>query len=1460
MMYSGCINDADFGPAVQGCRDDFDFTIKFEGVILALLPDCLFVIFSFLRIVYLCRCQEIVKGALLRNIKLIATSVFTSLQIALLVLSSKSAASRLLLVPQFSVSFASALFIVVLSLLEHSRSPRPSILLTAYLFVTVLFDIARARTLFFASTSNDDTSFWRVFAVSVAFKGFLIPIESYHKTKWIQWDVKEHSPEETTGLFGLGAFLWLNRLFLTGYKKILKIDDLYPLDYSMATEALSLKFEGYVKGALVKGQRFGLIKALGRTFADSLLLPIGPRASLTAFKFSQPFLIDTLLEYLQEPAETSSRKVGYGLIGAALLIYTGITTSTAFYWYFHERTLAMIRGCLVGAVYRRTTEVKLSVASDGAALTLMSTDIERIRLGFLNLHEFWANTIEVGLASWLLYRQVGAAFAAPLVVVLFSILGGAFLNKFTGKRTKAWMGKVQQRVRLTANVVSNMKNLKLSGLTTPVRDLIQGMRVDELHTASMYRRIHISVVTLGFVPTALCPVVLFALTSRTLNVTTIFTSLSYILLLADPLAYLFQNSPALLSAMACLARIQKFLEQDPRIDYRRPKGDGSEIGSEKAYSRSEDDVMASQQPAMAIREGYFGWVDETHFVLKNINLDIPHNGLTIVVGPVASGKTTLCKALLGEVPVSQAQFFFKPGVAPRKVAYCDQNIIGFSSFNPTRYREVIEASMLEADIASFPKGDEVEVGSDGMKLSGGQKQRVSIARALYLDTDFLIFDDVLSGLDAGLDDQVFRRVFGPAGLLQRRGVTAVLCTHTVRHLPSANHIIALGTDGTLVEQGSYRDLMVNKKYVYSLDIKPVEEKQQIDSITLIELGVFEEASVHELLPAKLIDSSHLDERDRMMGDSTVYRHYTKSLGMFSAIACVVLGLGYGFSYNWGQIWLKLWSEGSKSNSFYIGLYALFQCCFLAFLFFDFLICYTTMIQTSGSRLHQSSLDTIINAPLKFFTKTDTGAVTNLFSQDMTLVDNELPIALANFVMDSANALGMAAVIATSSPYLAITYPLIFSILYMIQKFYLRTSRQLRLLDLEVKSSLYSHFLNTIKGLATFRAFGWVGAGNELNNKLLNESQRPYYLLYIVQRWLLFALQIVVALIALTVVVLATQLRGNTALTGASLVTLMTFGDVLNYIIRWWTQLETSIGAVSRLKNFSEKVRPEDQDGEDIVPPPEWPLRGVIEIRGVSASYDPEYGPPVNLALKDIKLSIQPGEKVAICGRSGSGKSSTIALLLRLLDPLASCSHNIVIDDTPLHRINRTALRQRIIAVPQEPVFLPDGTAYMTNLDPYNSSSEGECQSVLETVGLWQFVEAKGGLRAGLVADNLSQGQKQLFSLARAVLRARVRARQHAAILSDTLANEKRKGVGIMLLDEVSSSVDQDTDREMQRIILEEFEAYTIVMVSHRLGMVMNFDTVVVMDNGSVVDAGPPKALIQREGSRFRELWQIRNKG
>lgn len=227
-----------------------------------------------------------------------------------------------------------------------------------------------------------------------------------------------------------------------------------------------------------------------------------------------------------------------------------------------------------------------------------------------------------------------------------------------------------------------------------------------------------------------------------------------------------------------------------------------------------------------------------------------------------------------------------------------------------------------------------------------------------------------------------------------------------------------------------------------------------------------------------------------------------------------------------------------------------------------------------------------------------------------------------------------------------------------------------------------------------------------------------------------------------------------------------------------------------------------------------------------------------------------------------------------MDPVEGSKYTLSIDDQPLDKVNRSALRQRVIAVPQEPVFLPDGTSFLTNLDPTHTATREECQGALEAVDLWKFVTDKGGLEKALNADELSQGQKQLFSLGRAILRRRMRARLLASEVgeayitgvsektaaqevSTTAADSTRTtDGGLLILDEYSSSLDIDTDRTMQAIVRREFVGYTVVMVSHRLEMVMGFDKVFVLDAGKVIEEGVPAVLKEQEGSRFRELCLI----
>ncbi|KAI1777454.1 ABC multidrug transporter [Hypoxylon cercidicola] len=1454
MLFSACVdaNDQSLGPGVQGCRGDFDFTVRFEQLFFSITPSAILIIASIWQIALLARRPTIVGAPLLRLTKLGALAAYASLELSLLL----SVALRSLDVNDVDLvscllRLAAALCMIALSYFDHSRSPRPSIFLGAYLSLTLLFDIAQVRTYWLASSTRPEMAFTAIFTASLAMKVVILLLEAQRKAKWVAWDSKDHSPEETSGIYSLGVYFWLNRLFLEGYHKVLEIPDLYPLDKNMAADHLSKRFTQHINNARLKGNKLDLIKILARTLAVPLILPIPARLALIGFNFCQPLFINSLVTKLSEPESSFTPNLRNGFIGASIAIYTSIAISTALYLYFHQRTLYMSRGCLATAIYTKTTQARVSGEDENAALTLMSVDVERIMLGFRSLHELWANLIEVALASWLLYELLGAAFVAPIVVVLICAAGLSFTMRFMGEAQKSWMVGVQKRVGLTSTVIANMKNIKISGLTQPIARFVENLRVDELQAGSSFRKLSLVSATFAFVPLLLSPAVTLGVAQQNLNAARIYTSVSYLLLMGAPLNNIFQSLPSIVAAVTCLRRIQTFLESETREDFR--------IWS--IESRSDHEKLSTDQhsglPAVSIKNGAFGW-------------EMARWGtLTMVVGPIASGKSSLCKTLLGEIPYSKGMVTMTTQL-PR-VGYCDQtpflsngsirdNIVGYSPFDAERYAEVIDATMLNVDFETLPQADKTNVGSNGITLSGGQKQRLSLARCLYLQSDLVIMDDIFSGLDADTEDQVFQRVFGINGILKRRQATVILCTHSVRHLPAARHVIALGLDGTVVEQGTFNNLLTNRSYVHSLGVNSSSASHATSE--KIESGNNTIPSQPDLLrniSVTLSPVTEVDNRSRLEGDRAAYVVYLKSMGAWLAASLLFCGVCFGFFNNFPTIWLKYWSDdtvaASHSHSFgyYAGIYGLLQCCSLLSLLALGILLYIMVINRSGLSLHHGALRTLMHAPLRFFTATDQGIITNLFSQDLNLIDNELPSALLNTIYTTFVAIGQAAVIASSSPYLAISYPFLMCVLYGIQKFYLRTSRQLRLLDLEAKSPLYTHFLDTAKGIVTLRAFGFVEEDRAKNTYLLDTSQRPAYLLAMIQQWLSLVLNFVIAFIGVLLTTLAVRLRSSSGFTGASLVTLMAFGEMLSGIVTFYTLLETSLGAISRLKAFDKAAQTEDRDVEDILPSEEWPQRGEITLRGVSATYgieEPTKGP--NLALKNIQLQIHPGEKVAICGRTGSGKSSLIALLLKLLDPIDDTPDSVFIDNTSLRRLSRSMLRQRIIAIPQDVVFLPDGSTFQENLDPFNVSTATDAEAVLEAVGLWAFVRDRGGLKAGMTSSTLSQGQRQLFSLARAVLRRRIRAR------SLGFGGGGSDG-GILLLDEVSSSVDRETEKTMQEVIRTEFREYTVVAVSHRLDMVIDYDRVVVMEKGEVVEVGNPAQLVREAGTRFGELWSLGGK-
>jgi len=472
------------------------------------------------------------------------------------------------------------------------------------------------------------------------------------------------------------------------------------------------------------------------------------------------------------------------------------------------------------------------------------------------------------------------------------------------------------------------------------------------------------------------------------------------------------------------------------------------------------------------------------------------------------------------------------------------------------------------------------------------------------------------------------------------------------------------------------------------------------------------------------------------------------------------------------------------------------------------------------------LRTVMTAPLSFFASTDTGTTLNRFSQDMNLVDIEMPPGVLEVGAQIVIVTVQAVLMCLSARYLAVCMPFVLFIMYVLQKFYPRTSRQLRLLDLEAKAPLYSHFVETLDGLVTIRVCGWSRAFEQLNAGLLEASQKPIYLLYCLQRWLALVLDLTVAGLMVVLMILFVKLRGtiDPGFAGIALVNMSGFSTSLTLLIKAWTMLETSMGAISRIRAFAAQTPSENRSGEDQMLPLAWPQHGSIEFTGLSAGYIPEV--PV---LKDLTLRVLPGQKIGICGPSGSGKSSIIATLFRMLE---ISSGKISIDGLDISHVDRDNLRMHINAIPQDAFFFKGNIR--ENLDPFARFHDGERKRALQKVQLWSVLEAREGLDTPADADIFSHGQRQLFCLARAIL--------HPS--------------KVVVLDECTSSVDLVTEELMQRIIREEFEHCTIIAVAHRLDTIMDFDMIATLRAGRLVEFDTPVALMARN-SAFKKLYKSR---
>ncbi|KAL7944723.1 P-loop containing nucleoside triphosphate hydrolase protein [Trichoderma barbatum] len=1446
--------DDSFGPTAGSCETPrFDFTLLFEQFILNIAPCALLLLISLPRILYLFRSKPKVLRDRIGIPKLVAYATLVSLQLSLLVIWSvyHETLTRASLAAA-TLSLADGMALSVLSYLEHRRSIRPSTIILVYLLFSIAFDAVQCRTLWILRTNV----LAPVSTATLACKLAIFLLELGEKRHILLHPWNNLAPETTSSIINRSFFWWLNDLLLRGFRTSLSTDTLYEIDDGMKSEKLfNTLHEARQRWSKSRvPHRYRLLFAMCDSLRRPLMVTILPRLFLIGFKFSQPFLINRVINYIQEEGDNggSREDIGYALVGATGLVYLGSAISNGFYQHKLFRSLTMIRGALTSLVYIHTLEVSAMASdnSNAAAITLSGPDVASITRAFESFHEIWANPLEIALAIWLLARQLGLGCIGPAVAVIVCTVAMTRLSNFMGPAMKAWNEAIQQRITITSSVIGSIKEVKMLGRANSWTDSIQQLRVVELQRSKKFRKFITYMNILGNTPSALAPILTFGIAiavshnkaQNQLSISTAFTSLSIIALITNPLAKLLSSVPSFVSCIGSFERIEAFVDASQNAPSQELgiSSDDSASTETGSISRIALTHLPKMEPTtIAIEDVSFSVKRGEAPVLQDLNISIRPSTLTLVTGKIGSGKSMLLLGLMGELHASGSLKLPSSGIA-----FCSQatwlvnasikkNITGpeVQEIDLEWYETVSRACALERDLQQLRHGDESIIGSKGLTLSGGQKQRVALARALYSRKPVLIADDIFSGLDPESRRHIWTQVFGPSGILRRQKATVILATHTLEYIQDAEHIIIL-ENGRIAHQGTFNELCDTVAILKS------QQSKEDDSTS-------DDASneVEQKLPSIRRQEPEAEEAENLaqrMGDSSLYAYYFKSIGWKLGLGALLFSITEQFLAQFAQIWLKWWTEANEGQSdastgMYYGVYAMFLCLGVAAIGVDCWFMFVVLIPRSAEWLHWQLLEATMKAPMAFFNYVDTGDLINRFSQDMSLVDRELPTAFYTTTFGLLSCIGDAILIILGAKYLAATLPVAILVLYALQKFYLRTSRQLRVLDLQAKSPLNTKLLETIEGLSTIRAFHWQPAITKSSLSLLDRSQRPHYLLLSIQRWLNLVLDLLVTVAAVLLVLFGvttkTSTPGNMAI---AMYSALGFSGSLANFISSWTSLETSLGAIARLKEFMQVTPQEIEPLQEVLlkPSVSWPLKGQIEWKNIEAFYTRKEGggDPV---LHDISLQIQSGQKVAICGRSGSGKSSLLSTLFGLLD----YSGTITIDGLDISQMSKQALRSGLIVVPQYPVLFPGSlrSNLLCNSDQQRQMlADGDIIALLERLEVWDAVCQSGSLDTEMTDLALSYGQKQLLCLARAILR-----------------KEESK---IVILDEAMSAVDHHTEDLMIRALETEFTEHTIVSIVHRLKTVRKFDTLLVLDQGRIVQMGLPVELITENGQlkRFQD--------
>ena len=876
--------------------------------------------------------------------------------------------------------------------------------------------------------------------------------------------------------------------------------------------------------------------------------------------------------------------------------------------------------------------------------------------------------------------------------------------------------------------------------------------------------------------------------------------------------------------------------------------------------------------------------------LEGVDLAIAKGSLVGVVGPVGAGKSSLLAALAGEMETMAGSARMRPGA----VAFCAQvpwvlnatvrdNVAFGSDFDGDRFAACVRRCALSDDLAQLPGGALCEIGERGINVSGGQKARISLARAAYSTCDVVLLDDPLSAVDAHVAVHLFDEcIAGPEGAPgSLGGRTRVLVTHHAKVLPSCDVVVVV-KDGRVAAKGTYDDLVAQGIDMGELatedddDGAETEEGAPIVAEPFDDAPVLVEATGLDAVLAEAVEAdiaAHAQMQDEgegltsreeelLLEEGALVQDEKAQSGLVSnktwivfakaggwpwiALALCVMVAGRASELG-GQFYLARWTShrDEPSNSevmefvYYYFYYALGAVIALGIR--ALVLAYHRII--AAKELHSKVLARVLFAPTAFFDVTPVGRVLNRFSGDILTVDTELSRTMSEFcgiVMYVLGAL-VALVVTTGGLFLALFVPLGYAYRQIDKRFRMSSTQIARLAKL-ARSPVIADFSEILNGVSTVRAYAAVSRFEDRLKTRLDALASCVVVEQLAYNWLGLRLDQLAAISSAAVAALAVATEGDFINAGALALALMSCIEVTSFLknaVRLSSLMASNMSSVERLGEYGDCFRAKGSDEPPLVPaeaaevvagraepPPDgWaPTAGAVSFKGAQMRY--REGP---LVLKGIDVDIPGGAHVGVVGRTGSGKSSLTAALFRVVE---LCGGTCEIDGADTATLGLRELRRGLFIIPQDPILFSASLRF--NVDPFDEYSDADVSSALDRAELGPFVASlTNGLNEVLQegGSNLSVGQRQLVCIARALLRK----------------------PQILVLDEATASIDNDTDAAIQKQIRTNFKHATTITIAHRLHTILDSDLILVLDDGKVLEFDAPANLLAEPTSSFKAL-------